>query len=323
MINRILISISLLLSLAISAQIKVDSFSQADAKKYLNYLASDKMEGRVNFTKKQLQVAGYLSNEFRSFGLTPFPQYSNYFQPFYTKEKEKLSPYLTTDTVHMDTLYNIVGIIPGKNKPDEAIIFSAHYDHVDINLGFTKTGEVFNGANDNASGTTAVLMLAKYFSLRKDNERTLVFCLFAGEEMGLLGSEAFSRQVEADKVSAVINIEMIGRYNRSGKGKFFITGSKKSTLEYVFKSNLINSTVSIEPEGDDITNLFKRSDNFSFAKKGIVSHSIMCSDDYEDCYHNPCDDVNRIDLNHMTKVIRGIAQACKTLIDGSDTPEWK
>ncbi len=83
------------------------------------------------------------------------------------------------------SLLNVIGVLEGKFKRSEAIIFCAHYDHVGI-----ENREVYNGANDNASGVTALIVLAEYFSKRKDNERTIIFCGFSGEELGLFGSSA-------------------------------------------------------------------------------------------------------------------------------------
>jgi len=304
------------------AQFTADSISAAAAKKYISFLAADNMGGRVNFSANQLEAAAYLAKQFNSFGLVPYPEYNNFYQPFFTSDHQKLPPFFTTDALHTDTLYNIVGILPGKSKAGEAIIFSAHYDHVEAAIP-TLRSPVYNGANDNASGTTAVLLLADYFAKRHDNERTLVFCLFAAEELGLIGSRAFARQVEADSIIAVINVEMIGMHNRSGKNKFFLTGSGKSTLEDILAKNLSGTPVAIHPEGADVASLFTRSDNYSFAKKGIVAHSIMCSDDNDPCYHKPCDDTKRIDFSHFITIIRGIAIACQTLVDGTDTPVWK
>ena len=92
--------------------------------------------------------------------------------------------------------YNIVGMLPGKSKPGELILFSAHYDHEGVFDRGKKKDSILNGANDNASGTTALLMLAKYFAQKNDNERTILFCAFAGEELGLLGSKDFVNHVD-------------------------------------------------------------------------------------------------------------------------------
>ncbi|NOT49844.1 MAG: M28 family peptidase [Chitinophagaceae bacterium] len=215
-------------------------------------------------------------------------------------------------------LYNVIGIIPGRSLPHEAIIFSAHYDHV--NKGLDGQDGLFNGANDDASGTTAVLELAKYFSMRKDNERTIIFCLFAGEELGLLGSQAFINYVNSESIKAVINIEMIGIANIEGKNTFMLTGSGYSSLYKILKRNLKGDDVKIAGQYSDPQYLFRRSDNYTFAQEGIPAHTIMGSDDSEPCYHKPCDDVQRIDIENMTKFIKAIAKSASTLISGKDTP---
>ena len=298
------------------SQLIADTINEEDAKRHINYLASDKLRGRVNFTKEQLEAAEYISKEFTSYGLVPFSDYPDFYQPFMclpgkvillNNAKEKL-----TDSV----LYNVVGVLPGKDKSDEIIIFSAHYDHVSDG----PFGQIFNGANDNASGTTAVLMLAKYFSMRQDNERTIVFCLFAGEELGLLGSAAFVKLIEPDKVKAVINIEMIGKTNWAGKNCFAITGAEYSDLNVILKKNLKGGKIKITYEGANQSGLFRRSDNYSFALKGIPAHSIMCSDDKDPCYHKPCDDAKWINTKNMTNIIKAIAKGCTTLISGENTP---
>jgi Peptidase family M28 len=219
-----------------------------------------------------------------------------------------------------DLLYNIVGMLPGHSKANEAIIFSAHYDHIDRDI-MGVSGEIFNGANDDASGTTAVLALAHYFAMRKDNERSIVFCLFAGEELGLFGSRAFVNYIKPETIKAVINIEMIGATNVTGKKAFFVTGSYYSDLWKILKNNLKDEKIKVLQQYSDPKMLFQRSDNYTFAKEGIPAHSLMCSDDNEPCYHKPCDDVKRIDMENMTLVIQAIAKSCRSLISGEDTPK--
>jgi Zn-dependent M28 family amino/carboxypeptidase len=210
-------------------------------------------------------------------------------------------------------------MIPGRSLPQETIIFSAHYDHVDRGI-VGDAGGIYNGANDDASGTTAVLALAKYFAMRNDNERNLVFCLFAGEELGLYGSRFFINLVKPDEIKAVINIEMIGMTNATGKNAFMVTGSYLSDLTKILRKNLKGEKIKVMDQSNDPKLLFQRSDNYPFAIEGIPAHSIMCSDDNEPCYHKTCDDVNRIDIDNMTKIIQAIAKSCTSLISGKDTP---
>jgi Zn-dependent M28 family amino/carboxypeptidase len=213
-------------------------------------------------------------------------------------------------------------MLPGKSKPNEVIVFSAHYDHISEDM-YNNYGRVFNGANDNASGTTAVLALADYFSMRNDNERTILFCLFAGEELGLLGSRAFVSTIKPESIKAVINIEMIGMTNAVGKNAFMVTGPDRSTLFDILKKNVRGIDINVKPLRRDDRNLFERSDNYPFYLKNIPAHTIMCSDDNDNCYHQACDDADRIDTKNMTSIIRAIAKSAVTLINGNDTPVIK
>ncbi len=411
--------LSFFTSIKTPAQTISDSISKEEIEKTITYLAADKLKGRVNYSKEQLEAAEFLSNEFTSYGLDPFPGNTNFYIPFRTSwgnksdggelflngrkiddslfifiqkqlivSKKELSDFMVLQAVPplagsllynnwdnkqsslliwipltdglsfsealqdvllpkgipasdilivaskdepkeikfsgnkklmSSLLYNIVGMIPGRSLPEEAIIFSAHYDHVDRGI-FGAAGEIYNGANDDASGTTAVLALAKYFAMRNDNERTLLFCLFAGEELGLYGSKSFINMVKPDNIKAVINIEMIGMTNATGKNAFMVTGSYYSDLTKILRKNLKGEKIKVMDQGSDPKLLFQRSDNYPFAEEGIPAHTIMCSDDNEPCYHKPCDDVKRIDMDNMTRIIQAIAKSCTSLINGKDTP---
>jgi hypothetical protein len=218
---------------------------------------------------------------------------------------------------YLMTEYNVVGLLPGRSKPEEVIIFSAHYDHEGV-YG-AKGDSILNGANDNASGTTALLLLADYFSKRKDNERTIMFCAFAAEELGLLGSKDFVEYIEPRKIIAGINIEMIG-VPQYGKNKITIIGDKYSDLPRLLSKGFKNRGIVITREPPLDKQLFQRSDNYYFALKGIPFHTIMSSDDDDACYHQPCDEVKRIDVANMTRIIKAIATAARPLINGEATP---
>lgn len=213
--------------------------------------------------------------------------------------------------------YNVAGILPGKTKPDEIILFGAHYDHEGVYpLG---KDSIMNGANDNASGTTALLTLANYFAKRNDNERTLMFCAFSAEELGLVGSREFIGNINPVNVKAMINIEMIA-VAQFGKNTIFITGEKYSDLPAILKKGFTGTSVKLRKEPDLKKKLFERSDNFNFAKLGIPAHTIQSSDDNDPCYHKPCDEIKRADVQHMTTIIKSIARAVRTLVNGTATP---
>ncbi|HEX2846053.1 MAG TPA: M28 family peptidase [Chitinophagaceae bacterium] len=213
--------------------------------------------------------------------------------------------------------YNIIGVLPGRSRPAECIVFSAHYDHE----GTVRKGKdtIMNGANDNASGTTALLMLARYFALRNDNERTLIFCAFAGEELGLKGSTELAKLLNPEKIKAGINLEMLG-VPQYGKKRVFITGERYSSLPDILSKRLKAAGLKVVREPDEEKMLFMRSDNYPFVDKGIPFHTIMASDDDDPCYHRPCDEVKRIDVPNLTAIIRAIATASRSLINGEETP---
>ena len=215
--------------------------------------------------------------------------------------------------------YNVVGMLRGKSKPKEVILFSAHYDHEGVFDRGRRKDSILNGANDNASGVTALLMLANYFAQKNDNERSILFCAFAAEELGLSGSRDFVNYVDAASIVAEINIEMIGM-PQYGRNNIFITGYAKSSLPAILEKQLSSTPVRVKLGPPETKELFKRSDNFPFVEKGIPAHSIMSSDDDDKCYHQPCDEVKRINIPHMTTIIKAIATSAETLINGKETP---
>ncbi|MEO6683662.1 MAG: M28 family peptidase [Ginsengibacter sp.] len=223
--------------------------------------------------------------------------------------------------IHQDYLANVVGIIPGKSLKDEYVIFSAHYDHLGIRKPDATGDSIYNGANDNASGTTAVLLLANYFSKLNDNERSLIFVAFTAEEIGGFGSQYFSKSIDPDKVVAMFNLEMIGTDSKWGKNSAFITGYEKSDFGQILQANLVHTPFKFEPDPYPAQNLFYRSDNATLAALGVPAHTISTSKmDIEPNYHRQSDEVKTLDLPNMTEIIKAIALSSKSIISGKDTP---
>ncbi len=218
-------------------------------------------------------------------------------------------------------LANVVGVIPGKSKKDEYVIYSAHYDHLGIGKPDAKGDSIYNGANDDASGTTAVIMLAEYYSKLKNNERTLIFVAFTAEEIGGFGSQYFSKSIDPDKAVAMFNIEMIGTDSKWGNNSAYITGYEKSDFGKILQSNLANSQFKFEPDPYPTQNLFYRSDNATLAALGVPAHTISTSKmDNEPNYHKQSDEIETLDMVNMTEIIKAIAISSQTIISGKDTP---
>ena len=215
-------------------------------------------------------------------------------------------------------LMNVAGVLPGKSKPGEVILFSAHYDHLPPNR--SRRDSIFNGANDNASGTAALILLAKYFTEKNNNQRTLIFCAFSGEELGLLGSKDLVQKLNTDRIIAHINMDMVGisQYNKKG---FLLTGSQHGELYDEFSKNLKGSSYKIHGDYDEERNLFFRSDNFPFAQAGVPAHTIMTADDSSKCYHLQCDEIENVDMENIVNTVEAIILSTSTLVDGSITPQ--
>ncbi|GAB3009693.1 hypothetical protein GCM10027051_08530 [Niabella terrae] len=217
-------------------------------------------------------------------------------------------------------LSNVAGLLTGNKRKDEYVIFSAHYDH--IGIGQAENGDsIYNGANDDASGTTAVIELAKYYAKKKDNDRSIIFVAFTAEEVGGFGSQYFSQQLDPEKVMAMFNIEMIGTDSKWGKNSAYITGYEKTNMGDILQKNLQGSGFSFHPDPYPDQQLFYRSDNATLARLGVPAHTISTSKmDSEPNYHKASDEVSTLDLENMTRIIKSIAISAQSIVAGKDTP---
>jgi hypothetical protein len=218
-----------------------------------------------------------------------------------------------------EPLVNVVGTIPGR-RSDEYVLFSAHYDHLGILRPF-RGDSIANGANDNASGTAAVLALAKYFAERGTPERTLLFAAFTAEEGGGYGSRYFSRQLDPDRIVAMLNIEMIGKPAVEGPNTAWITGFDRSSLGRILQDAVEDTEYRFYPDPYPTYGLFYRSDNATLARLGVPAHSISTTPiDVDTDYHRVSDEVGTLDFTHLTNTVRAIARGAETIVSGEATP---
>jgi putative aminopeptidase FrvX len=231
-----------------------------------------------------------------------------------------------TNEITTKVLNNVVGVLKGKSKPNEYVVFSGHYDHLGMSsaeegTSHDATDSIYNGANDDAAGTTAVIMLAAYFKKLNTNERTIVFATFVAEEIGGYGSQYFSKQLQPDQVMAMFNLEMIGTESKWGKNSAYITGFDKSTMGEILQKNLEGSAFKFYPDPYPEQQLFYRSDNATLARQGVPAHTISTSKmDNEPNYHKVSDEIETLDMENMTEIIKAIAISSSTIINGTDTP---
>ncbi|QGW29174.1 M28 family peptidase [Phnomibacter ginsenosidimutans] len=218
-------------------------------------------------------------------------------------------------------LANVVAVLPGKSKPNEYVIFSGHYDHLGYGKPNEKGDSLYNGANDDASGTTAAILLAKYFKALGNNERTLVFAAFTAEEVGGYGATYFSKQYKPEQVMAMFNIEMIGTDSKWGTNSAYITGYEKSSMGTILEKNLQGTAFKFYPDPYPDQQLFYRSDNATLARLGVPAHTISTSKmDSEPHYHKASDEIGTLDTKNMAEIIRAIALSSRSIVSGTDTP---
>ncbi|RYY15162.1 MAG: M20/M25/M40 family metallo-hydrolase [Cytophagaceae bacterium] len=227
-----------------------------------------------------------------------------------------------TTSVQPLALRNVAGVLPGHDpkRAKEYVVFSGHYDHLGI-LKPVAGDSIANGADDDASGTTAVVALAEYFKKRNDNARPLLFVAFAAEEVGGYGSKYFSKQLKPEEVTAMFNIEMIGKEAKFGPKTAFITGYDKSDFGPLLQANLKDTAFKFEPDPYPEQNLFYRSDNATLAKLGVPAHTISTDQIPTDkLYHSVDDEASSLNVKNMTDVISAIAQSATGIVAGRQTP---
>jgi hypothetical protein len=282
----------------------------------------------INATKNYvITLDTSFSKDFRSLTRMKSNLYKSENSTIFLLNTEQPSSF-SVDAKHEITempLANVVGVIPGKSKKNEYVIFSGHYDHLGImskdRQGNVLKDSIFNGANDDAAGTTAMMMLAKYFKALNNNERTLVFVAFTAEEVGMFGSTYFSKQFNPDQVVAMFNIEMIGSESKWGKNSAFITGYEKSNMGELLQKSLKGTDFTFYPDPYPDMQLFYRSDNATLARLGVPAHTISTTKiDKDPYYHQASDEIGTIDLENMTKIIRAIALSSTGIVSGKETP---
>ena len=288
------------------------TINEISVKKHLYTLANDSMQGRKAGSPGIEKAAKYIELQFSEIGLKPFNN-SNFRQSFKhinrrSEKKEELD------------LFNIIGLLKGTSLKEEFVIISAHYDH----LGQIEGGKgdlVFNGANDNATGVAAMIMLAEYFKKAKINKRSILFVAFTAEEMGLIGSNYFGQTISAESIIAGVNIEMIGKESPFGPKTAWLTGFDRSTFGKIIQKNLSSSEYKLYPDPYKDFRLFFRSDNASLARLGVPAHTFSTSPMDKDLdYHQLSDEVETLDVKIITETIKAISVGIKSIVNGDDKP---
>lgn len=279
------------------------------AESALKYLASDELAGRDTGTEGIEKAAVYIEKAFEEFGVDPY--FETYRDSFQLKEVDG---------------YNIVGVLKAK-EPNELkpLLIGAHYDHVG-HIEAVEQDSIANGANDNASGTVAVLELAKSLATQ-DLKRDVIFALFSAEEKGLVGSRHLAEKMKSMEVEPylVFNIEMLGVPMKDKDYKAYVTGYEMSNLAEVF-----NSFYETESEKEFLGflpqaaqyGLFKRSDNYPFFETFSVPSHTICTFDFTnyEYYHHVNDEFEELDVEAYLKLVDDLKPGVLQLVNSTETP---
>jgi len=269
----------------------------------LKFLSSDELKGRMSGSEGLEKAAVYLEDVFVKNGVKP------YFATF----KDTLTNYDKAIT------YNVVGYLEGTDPvlKKEFVVLGAHYDHIGVEKNPTTTDSIFNGANDDASGTTAVAEMANYFGKMKNNKRSILFCFFSGEEEGLLGSQSLAAKLKVKNFNlyTMLEFEMVGVPMKRDI-MAYVTGWGTSNMgdkmnEYAGKKLVGYLDVEMKYQ------LFRRSDNYSFYNEFHKPSQTICTFDFEnfEYYHHLKDEYENMDITAMTNFIQEMVPVIDKMVN--------
>lgn len=270
----------------------------------MHFLASDALKGRDTGSEGIEQAAAYLEQQLMEYGIGP---YFNSYRDTLSNSKE--------------VAYNIVGVLEGSDPElkDEYVVIGAHYDH--IGMLPPKDGDaIANGANDNASGTSTVLELARILSGQGAPRRSLVFAFFSAEERGLLGSRHLAKVLKERGMDlyVMLNFEMTGVPMADRDYLVYLTGFDRSNLAGICNAYGGSDLVGFLETAREF-NLFQRSDNFPFFEEFSVPSHTFSTFDFQNYayYHQAGDEASRMDFVHMATLVNRMAPVIRNIADAS------
>lgn len=281
---------------------------EQDIRAELGFLASDELQGRGSGTIYEKKAAEYVGMQFRQFGLEPGGD----------TDSDGKRGYLQQVPLRNGETWNVIGVLKG-SEPGEAIMLSAHLDHLGVDE--TLSGDkIFNGADDDASGCVAVLELARVLASGKQPRRTIYFVGFGSEERGGYGSRYFiaNSPVPLTEIVADLTFEMLGRPDKKvAAGSLWLTGFERSTLG----PELARQGAALVADPRPEQSFFERSDNYSLALRGVIAHTVSSFGLHKD-YHRPSDEIGKIDFAFMTRSLNSLVKPVQWLANSTFRPTW-
>jgi hypothetical protein len=300
------------LSRAISLQpVGASQVSQASVRAHMEFLSGDALNGRGSGTRDEWIAVTYAAAQMRRLGLDPLGDGGGYVQSIATQGQGNRT-------------WNAVGRLAGRDagRRSEVILLSAHIDHLGSRAGAANAAAdpIYNGADDDASGTIAVLELMEALARGPRPRRTVVFALFGSEERGGAGSRYFADQPTVPLTQIVTNLqfEMIGRPDGAVPSRtLWLTGYERSNLGPALAQRGARLVQDPHPGMD----FFERSDNIQFARRGVVAHTVASYGLHKE-YHTPADEIRLIDFTHMTDAIASLVEPIRWLANSTFRPAW-
>lgn len=285
--------------------------SEKNVRAEMSFLAGDALQGRGSGTMFERIAAEYIGSQFMQFGLEPAGD----------KDPSGAMTYVQSVTQPKPT-WNVIAKITGSDKTlsSEVIVLSAHLDHLGLHENVKGEDKIFNGADDDASGSVAVLELARILGSRPRPKRTVYFVCFGSEEIGGFGARYFVGNLPFPKEKLVANLEfeMIGRPDAKVKPEeLWLTGYERSNLGPELARR--GAKLVADPHPDQ--HFFQRSDNYTLARQGIIAHTVSSFGLHTD-YHQVSDDVRTIDFAHMTHAIDSMVAPVMWLANSAFRPAW-
>jgi hypothetical protein len=286
------------------------------------FLADDELHGRGSATRDEHIAALFAASQFQSLGLEPGGDNGTFLQktplpnPLPADIQQRLSKFEATPRKET---WNAIAILRGTTAPNEVVLLTAHLDH--LGVGPAVNGDtIYNGADDDASGTTAVLALAHILATEHRPRRTIIFALFGSEEIGGFGNRAFLSHPPVPLTSIVANLEfeMIGRPDPSvPAGTLWLTGFNRTDLG----PELAKHGAHLVNDPHTGQHFFRRSDNYALALQGIIAQTVSSFGLHKD-YHQPSDELRTIDFDHMTNAVDSMVAPIRWLANTTWKPQW-
>lgn len=292
--------------------------TEASVREILTALASDAMNGRRSASPDELKAAQYIGDRLKSYGIEPAGDNGTFLQTAKFSFTSRRNPSAPAQEM---TTTNALGILRGTDPKlkDDVILLSAHLDHLGVRDP-VNGDSIYNGADDDASGCTAVLELARVLGAGPKPKRTVLFAFFGSEEIGGRGARHFLEHPPVPLASMVANLEfeMIGRADEAvNPDELWLTGYERSNLGPTLAQHGAKLVGDPHPEQQ----FFYRSDNIALARQGVVAQTVSSYGLHSD-YHQPSDDLAHIDFKHMTAAIKSMFEPVRWLINSDFKPAW-